>query len=264
MESEAMIASGIPSARKKLGQAKVHLDSLDQQIHSFRKGFPYEFEMTSAGNGPFMPDFWIDVTVTKAPPVPDLWALTTGDILTNLRGALDHAVFPHIRAKRPGLEARKIQFPIEDQIATWENKKQWFKRPVLKVVGKFQPYRYPDPPREALAVLRELVNMDKHRDLVIANYAVDSFVVAPQDFFEIVHTTVFKTEMTPGARVAKSHLKLVKQLHGSQWKHFPCHVEYGETIRLPGLDDRESLLTTMQVLVGFVEQVLDELQCAGC
>ena len=96
--------SGIPSARKKLERAKFHLDALDHTIHTFRKDSPYKFEMTSPGNEPFKPDFWINVTVTEAPRVPDLWPLIAGDILTNLRGALDHAVFPHISAMKPDLD----------------------------------------------------------------------------------------------------------------------------------------------------------------
>jgi hypothetical protein len=73
---------------------------------------------------------------------------------------LDHAVFPHIRAKKPDLDRKKIQYPIEDRKDQWENKKRWFEKPVLKVVGESQPYRYSDYAREALRVLRELVNMD--------------------------------------------------------------------------------------------------------
>ncbi len=77
--------------------------------------------------------------------------------------------FPHIRAKKPDLDRKLIQYPIEDRKDQWENKNKWFKRAVLEVVGKWQPYRQADPNGHSLRTLRELVNMDKHRDLVIAS-----------------------------------------------------------------------------------------------
>jgi hypothetical protein len=63
-------------------------------------------------------------------------------------------------------------------------------------------------------VLRELVDMDKHRVLVIANYAVDDFTMAPYELFEVVSTTVHITEMVPGAIVARAHLRLVQDVEG--------------------------------------------------
>lgn len=256
--------SGIPSARKKLERAKFHVDALHQQVKAFREQSPYKFEMNSPGNERFKPDFRITVTVTEAPPVPDLWALITGDILTNLRGALDHAVFPHIRAQKPELDRKYIQYPIEDRKDQWENKARWFTKPVLKVVAESQPYRDPDLPMNPLRVLRELVNMDKHRDLVIANYAVDDFQVAPQDLFNVVSRTVFITEMVAGARVAKAHLQLVKNVQGQQLMQFPCYVEYGETITIPGGTQRLPLQGAMDVMVRVVGELLDELEQAGC
>jgi len=218
-----MATSGIPSAHKKLARAKFHLDALHHEVKAFREHSPYQFEMTSPGNQRSKPDIRFTVTVTEAPPVPELWALITGDILTNARGALDHAVFPHIRAQKPELDRKCIQYPIEDRKDQWENKTRWFKRPVLKVVGESQPYRNPKAVNP-LRVLRELVNMDKHRDLVIANYAVDDFQVAPQALFKVVSRTVFITEMVAGARVAKAHLQLVQDVKGQQLMQFPCYV----------------------------------------
>lgn len=261
-----MATSGIPSARKKQARAKHHLDVLDHEVKAFREASPHTFETTGQGNEPGKPDFRITVTVAEATPVPDSWALITGDILTNARGALDHAVFPHIRARKPDLERKHIQYPIEDRKDTWENKTRWFDRPVLKVVGESQPYRHPElGAGHPMSVLRDLVNMDKHRDLVIANYAVDDFEVAPQDVFEVVTSTVFKSEMmVPGARVAKAHLRLVKKLEDQQWLDIPSHVEYGETITLPDSTDKLPLLPVMRRIVQVVGGLLDELEQAGC
>jgi hypothetical protein len=196
--NRAVPASGVPSARKKLDRARFHLETLRGEVDAFRAHSPYEFSMESPGNKRWEADIRVTVTVTKAPPIPDSWGLITGDILTNVRAALDHAVFPHIRAKKPDLDRKFIQYPIEDRKEQWENKNRWFEKPVHKVVGESQPCRHADPTGHPLRVLRELVNMDKHRDLVIANYSVDDFVVPPQDLYQVVSTTVYITEMVPG------------------------------------------------------------------
>jgi len=256
--------SGIPSARKKLDRAKFHLDTLHQEVRLFREHSPYEFAMTSPGNKPWTPEFKITVTVTEASATPDVWALITGDILTNVRGALDHAVFPHIRAKKPDLDRKNIQYPIEDRKDQWENKTRWFEKPVLKVVGDSQPYRDPDLVVNPLRMLRVLVNMDKHRDLVIANYSINDFVVVPQDFFKVVGTTVYITEMVEGAIVARAHLRLVQNVVGEHLKQFPCYVDYGEMIRIPDHDKPLYLLGVMDDIVDAVSQLLDELEQAGC
>lgn len=48
----------------------------------------------------------------------------------------------------------------------------------MEVIDGSQPYGDSNRVVHPLRVLRELVNMDKHRDLVIANYALDEFVMA--------------------------------------------------------------------------------------
>ncbi len=41
--------SGIPSARKKLERAKIHLDALRREMDAFREDSPYDFAMESPG-----------------------------------------------------------------------------------------------------------------------------------------------------------------------------------------------------------------------
>ena len=259
-----MSTSGVPSARRKLQRAKVHLAALQAAIQDFREKSPYEFAMESPGNERWQPGIPVTVSVKQAPPIPDDWALITGDILTNVRAVLDHAVFPHIRGKKPDLDQKLIQYPIEDRKAQWENKKKWFKSPVAKVVGQSQPYRHgADFAGHPLRVLRELVNRDKHRDLVIASYAMSAFDVGKRDLYTIVSTKVHEVPMQVGAVVAEAELHLAQNIHGERWEQIPCEVEYGEYIEIP---DHEpvNLLSVMQQIVNPVSSLLDELEAAGC
>ncbi|ANO03697.1 hypothetical protein PP571_06175 [Mycobacteroides abscessus] len=259
-----MHISGIPSARKKLSRASVHLAELREAVEQFRIEHPYEFRPESPGNEQGKPDVPITVMVVKAHPIPDDWALITGDILTNIRAALDHAVFPHIRAKKPDLERNLIQYPIEDRKEQWENKKKWFKSPVTKVIGQSQPYRMGnDYLGHPFRVLRELVNQDKHRDLVIASYAMSAFNVIPRDLYTVVSTTVHQVPMEVGVVVAEAQLRLAQNVHGWRWEQVPSEVEYGEFIEIPGSEPL-NLLTAMQGIVNPISELLGELEAAGC
>ena len=256
--------SGIPSARKKLERAQFHLDALHREVEAFREHSPYEFATESPGNVRGSSDIWMKVTVKEAPPIPDSWALITGDILTNARGALDHAVFPHIRNRKPTLERKHIQYPIEDSKEQWENKNRWFDKDVRKVVVDSQPYRVSNSVPHPLRVLRELVNMDKHRDLVIANYSLDDFRMPDHDIFEVVSTTVHITEMVPGAAVARAHLRLIQDVVGEHMLEVVSDVEYGETIEIPTYSKRMDLRVVMGGIVKAVAHAIDELEAAGC
>ena len=187
-----MVTSGIPSARKKLERARFHLDALHTEVRAFRDHSPYEFDSRSLGNEPGSPDFRVTVKVTDAPPIPDTWPLITGDILTNVRAALDHAVFPHVQATDPDEKPWRIQYPIEDTDTRFEDKSGgWFAGDVRDAGERSQLYRDEDgASRNPLRMLRVLVNMDKHRDLVLANYSIDDFVVPPHDLYKVVSATV--------------------------------------------------------------------------
>jgi hypothetical protein len=153
--------------------------------------------------------------------------------LVNARAALDHAVFPHIRAKKPQLEGKLIQYPIEDYKAQWENKKKWFNSPAAKVVGRSQPHRKgAEFAGHPLRVLRELVNQDKHRDLVIANYVMAIVNVGQRDLYTVVSTSIHKVPMKAGAVVAEAHRRLAQSLSGERLEQIPSEVGYAECIEV--------------------------------
>lgn len=173
-------------------------------------------------------------------------------------------MFPHIRAKKPDLDRKLIQYPIEDGKVQWENKKKWFKSPVTKVVGQSQPYRKgTDFATHPLRVMRDLVNRDKHRDLVIASYAMSAFTVGEHDLYTVVSTEVHDVPMQVGAVVAEANLKLAQDIRGERWEQVACEVECGEYIEIP--DARPvNLMSVMQGIVNPLGALLDEQEAAGC
>ncbi|MGB7872198.1 MAG: hypothetical protein WBM01_28695 [Mycobacterium sp.] len=258
--------SGIPSARRKLERAKFHADGLRAEIDAFREHSPHQFETKSLGNPRGQSDFRVILKVIQAPTIPHDWAVVTGDILTNVRAALDHAVFPHVRAHAPEVRPWKIQHPIEDTRGKFEAKTAgWSSENVRKVIDEAQPYQFDDPSGHPLRILRELVNIDKHRDLVVSTYAMDAFEVALDDLYEVASPTqVYKREMVPGAVVARAHLRLVKKVHGDHLMQFPCNLVYGETIDIPGIEGPAGLLRAIECVTAMIGPYLDALEAAGC
>ncbi len=124
---------------------------------------------------------------------------------------------------------------------------------------------FDDPRGHPLRILRELVNIDKHRDLVVSTYAMDAFEVALNDLYEVASPTqVYKREMVLGAVVARAHLRLVKKVHGDHLMQFPCNLVYGETIDIPGIEGPAGLLRAIECVTAMIGPLLDALEAAGC
>lgn len=264
--NKAMTTSGIPSARKKLERALFNADALRTAVDSFRDQSPYEFEMKSLGNPQGHSDIRINVKVSQAPPVPDSWPLITGDILTNVRAALDHAFYPHVRATAPSVAPWRIQYPIFDTADDFASKTTgWFTLEVRAVFEDSQPYHFDEPGDHPLRILRELVNIDKHRQLVVANYSIRDFEIEPNDLCELVSPPkVYKVPMVVGALVARAHLRLVRHVKGGWWMQLPSNVVYGETIEIPGVEGPAGLLRAVECVTARIGSHLDALEAAGC
>ena len=88
---------------------------------------------------------------------PDDWGLIVGDILGNLRAALDHAVYRHAVA-RPGAagtpltskQERALQYPFVHAESEWPNEKAKLAKffedaKVIEEIEKTQPFQSPKP-----------------------------------------------------------------------------------------------------------------------
>jgi hypothetical protein len=131
------------------------------------------------------------VTVARAPEIPTLVSAIAGDVIHNLRSALDYAVFQAVWFSQ-GSPWQGSQFPISGSPSTFSHRdKKTLEKlnPDLStVVRRCQPYDDLEDYRRGgwatdlssmfqlrdanrpLAVLRELSNQDKHR-LLLPRYA---------------------------------------------------------------------------------------------
>jgi hypothetical protein len=238
--------------------------ALNRAVKKFRRETSYEFTPDSTPNKQGKPDFYLRAVVTAAPPIPETWAVISGDIFTNARAALDHAVFQHIQAKMPTLPPQKIQYPVHDRPDQFVSMRNWFNPAVSAVVEKSQPYHFGTPAEHPLAALRELVNTDKHRNLVIAEYAVDSFNVVPDPRYEVVDTQLQEKPLEVGMTACEMHCRLTKPVRRPLLIDFPAQVAYGEKIAIPATGRSWNLLGTLKLILRQIGPLLDRLEAAGC
>jgi hypothetical protein len=167
----------------KLRWANYHLHTLQQAIQSWRNHNPYEivgnmiregdvrkYRLTAKENIPFHTDF----------------SLMVGDVCGNARSALDHLLWQLWLLKDPAFD-RNVYFPVFDTFDAGDGQ-HGFKfqatrhiRDLTKnqrtLIENSQPYH---TGYEALNILRDLNNSDKHR--VIQLFAL----TATSEIFEIL------------------------------------------------------------------------------
>jgi hypothetical protein len=281
------------SAFAKLGRAKAHRDTLDADVKVFRDRDPHGWNIkpTDHPSDPSLGVLTIRLEVRE--PTPPEWGLIVGDILTNLRAALDHTVVGHAakRSQQPltEQEEKKLNFPI------LLNQKQWLGAPaapatattpatpkvesahkklvkyldpaVLDVIEKSQPYHNAPPEGHPLGGLNDLVNRDKHRAVQVVSYIRKRFEVEKSDV-EVVWVDAPDVPMTDGSVVATLHVRRPQPRAGQQEALVPTNFhfinEYGERLDMPGLGYDADVRGVMNVLVDGVEKVLIDLQAAGC
>jgi hypothetical protein len=179
---------------------------------------------------------------------------------------LGHAIYPHVRATAPSVTPWRIQYPIFDTADNFASKTTgWFTPEVRAVVEDSQPYHFGEPGHHPLRILRGLVNFDKHRQLLVANYSIGDFEIEPNDLCELVSPPkVYKVPMVVGALVAGAHLRLKRPVKGGWWMQLPSSVVYGETIEIPGIDGPAGLLQAVECVAARISSHLDALEAAGC
>jgi len=107
--------------------------------------------------------------------IPDHWPLVIGDAIQNFRHSLDHAVYTAAKGKG------RTQFPIFEDACEFQVKgrKDIKAAPtsIQAIIEQAQPFNtvIGHPASDVLAVLADLSNFDKHRDIT----AMASYVELP-------------------------------------------------------------------------------------
>jgi len=151
----------------KVTRAVEHLLQLNQECDRFTQGETYT---------PSIDDACLDVTriyVLAHHPPPERISVVVGDVVHNLRSALDHAVWHLGHPPDP-----KSCFPIFETEEAFERRSLRVLRGVadrtIEAIRDHQPFLLQESPRRhPLWLLHLLSNIDKHRKLgAVASYSV--------------------------------------------------------------------------------------------
>jgi len=184
-------------------------------------------------------------------PLVHEWGAIIGDVVHNLRSALDHLVWqltvaagytppPNPIPKRgPGSDWKQIGFPIHvnpypmdhrGNLIPWATSKEpkslWGIRPSLRTDFEgLQPFNYgQNAPEAPLAILEELWNIDKHRHLHLTLFFAGLHDVtsrSPEFKFRILQ------KHPPGPFKGRAEIGRAKQVRGRP--HQLAHM-YMETV----------------------------------
>jgi hypothetical protein len=164
----------ITAIRAKVERAKEHIRNLESRVYGFLASQPYNV----------VPDDNLKpgrrcIVVADVAPIPLAIPIILGDVLQNLRSALDHLIYNLVIANT-GSDPKdsKIMFPIFDCASKYETgslrKVRGVHKEAIDLIGALKPYRGGN---DALWGLNELNNIDKHRLLIMVGYYYSTFVI---------------------------------------------------------------------------------------
>lgn len=168
--------------RKRLKHARHHLKTFERAVKTFVQREPY----IATSKYDRERRCYVGL-IRKVLEMPDRWPLVVGDIVHNLRSALDslaYALAVKGAGRRPDKdEVRKIQFPICTLPEAFHGKKGQLRRRLTLLaptaqaaVERLQPYNAAMKSKNihVLAALDELANIDKHRHILLVVAAAES------------------------------------------------------------------------------------------
>lgn len=159
----------------KIDRAKHHLS----QLHATLEAWGSAEENDHAPTFDYYPERdRLEFVLHKVRPDDINWSLIVGDVVHNLRCALDHLVFQlALLNGNPVEECHKAAFPICIDEASYKQSSRRIKGlvspNVLAEIEALQPYKAAamvgkDPRKSNLWIISQLDIIDKHRTLVIA------------------------------------------------------------------------------------------------
>ena len=247
------------SATAKLERAKKHLIDLKAGIEKFHKSVPFEVfkEENEAG------DLVFRVKIHKAVPEGE-WSLIVGDLVHNLRAALDLRISELVRANGNAI-SRDHAFPFANNVHDYQRvsggRLVGLTPSQIQTVDSLNPY---GGGNSLLWELHTLDILDKHRQLIISGSAQQSVIVDPTEILRKMQPDWNIPSMPIALRPAErdfplkdgSELFSIKKAARSDGVGenvgFPFEIAYSDGSNTYG----EPLVPKMEALVTEVKRIL--------
>ncbi|HLY68074.1 MAG TPA: hypothetical protein VKU60_21220, partial [Chloroflexota bacterium] len=171
------------SWRLKLDRAEKHLKEFEVKVGDYIKRYPYVPERIKCNKKHHC---WRYVLRVTEQPDPEL-AIALGDVIHNMRSALDHLATALVPTRRrysasfpiilDNIEDAALPTPYDlKSRAAFDTAVTGMPAKAIAIVKAFQPYRAGadrDPRFHALAILSRWENADKHRQLLVVSSGLD-------------------------------------------------------------------------------------------
>lgn len=164
----------LATIRIKIERAKEHIRQIETEVRSFLMTNPYIVRTKRDPQTRKLIYYLVSVRDT-----PARMSAIAGDVLHNLRSALDHLAY-HLVLVGGGTPSKQTYFPISDDAATYKTeqpgKVKGIRPDAIKAIDAIKPY---GGGNDTLWCLHRLDNVDKHRLLITIGSAYRSVNIGP-------------------------------------------------------------------------------------
>jgi hypothetical protein len=246
--------------RLKLDRAKKHLNDLEEGVNRFFETDPYELfveDNLEAGQRQHK--------IRRVDPVPDALGLIAGDVIHNLRSALDHLVWQLVIANGKKPDDMRTEFPVWSKEAGFKKGKpgraKGISKEALNVLYGLKPYQGGN---DALWLLHQLDIVDKHRLLLAVASVAKGVVIdfgglanewfdkAPGEAFEPVKIGINAAE----PEILAPNIVVFGQPLGSN-EHDDVEITIAVSLDEATIPRGEPVVETLSQLSSFVNEVID-------
>lgn len=248
-----------------------HIGHLNREIRNFLNTGPY---IINSKKDPQTREYIF--TFMGAEPFPRCVPGLVGDILFNLRSALDHLAWQLVRAnrERPGIGT---YFPIVESLSTKKGTAQFarmvkgMRQETIEAIKRLKPCKGGN---EKLWLLHELNRIDKHREILGIGTAPVGYTATPTQQREILEAwqksnpNFASVPDFSQVMVSAPTIRLLKP--GDTFRSLP-EPEYDPNMKIvpqvcfdvPGTIDGKSVIDTLQNMKNLVIRIIVDFRNEG-
>ena len=249
------MAGDLTGVWEKVYQAHRHVEELNATLEGIYKDAGASIRLDRD------PDTGEDVAILPTIPLlPGRLSAVIGDVLQNLRNALDHLAYQFVLHPKidPGgskTAEDRIQFPIYVDEASYSDRRIIGADERAKAIVKaLQPFGNEDHPRW---LLHELSNIDKHRTLLVVAHELQAGVFDRSVFDSL-------TLLPPGPAVDNAQLARFRVRSGAKRDmDMNLHVSFGLRFEEPVAQGRsvtgflDQAVTSVRHAIGALQDFID-------
>ena len=237
----------IQSIQLKVDRAQRHINSLGEEITKFLDTQPFKVATRAHPQLPYATVFYLE----SAADIPTDLPIIAGDVIQNLRSALDHLAWQLVEASG-GIGDTGTGFPIFDRalFKSQKEEERFFTRKIGGMRQEIQDAIRNTSPfkggNDILWAIHNINNIDKHRLLITVGFTTPKFAVKAGQF----HATFPLAGWYP-LEVGETIVTIPRELEPIEYPEFLFEMVLGEA----GPFQDKPLLDMLQTMHDEVENL---------